>query len=157
MTRKTSRMKWIAVLGTVIVTGLVFGASPEAGEASSSENAVGNDSAGTSPEVVLYYFHGTRRCNTCQTIESYTQEAVEGKFMDALQAGTLSWVPLNTDEVENEHFVKDFELVSSSLVLAEVDDGDVVRHQVLQEVWTLVRDKPGFIEYVQKSVGEYLE
>ena len=42
-------------------------------------------------------------------------------------------------------------------VLVEIDGGEPVRHQVLQEVWTLVRDKPGFIEYVQKSVQGYLE
>ena len=149
-------MTSIAVLVIILVTGLAFEVSAETGEAG-SENAVGDDSSGAKTDVVLYYFHGTRRCNTCQTIESYTEEAVEGKFKDALQAGTLTWSPLNTDESENAHFVKDFELVSSSLVLVEIDGGEVVRHQVLQEVWTLVRDKPGFIEYVQKSVGEYLE
>jgi hypothetical protein len=150
------RMTSIAVLAIIIVTSSNFGVSAETGKAG-PENAVGDDNAGTTSEVVLYYFHGTRRCNTCQTIESYAQEAVEGKFKNALQAGTLSWSPLNTDESENAHFVKDFALVSSSLVLVEVDGGEVVRHQVLQEAWTLVRDKPGFIEYVQKSVGEYLE
>ena len=153
---KPLRMTSVAVLAITIVTSLALGVSAETGKAG-SENAVGNDSAGTKPEVVLYYFHGTRRCNTCQTIESYTQEAVEGKFEDALKAGKLTWSRLNTDEAENAHFVKDFELVSSSLVVVEVDGGEVVRHQVLQEVWTLVRDKPGFIDYVQKSVGEYLE
>ena len=153
---KPLRMTSIAVLAITIVTSLAFGVSAETGKAG-SENAVGDGSPGATPEVVLYYFHGTRRCNTCQTIESYAQEAVEGKFKDALEAGTLNWSPLNTDESENAHFVKDFDLVSSSLVLVEVDGGDVVRHQVLQEVWTLVRDKPGFIEYVQTSVGEYLE
>ena len=53
--------------------------------------------------------------------------------------------------------LEDFGLVSSSLVLVEVDNGEVVRHQVLQDVWTLIRDKPRFIEYVQGSVAEFLE
>ena len=151
------RMTPIAILAIITVAGLALGGSAETSEVSTSESAVGKDSTGTKPEVVLYYFHGTRRCNTCRTIESYAQEAVEGNFKDALEAGTLNWTVLNTDESENAHFVKDFALVSSSLVLVEVDGGEVVRHQVLQEAWTLVRDKPGFIEYVQKSVGEYLE
>ena len=90
-------------------------------------------------------------------IESYAQEAVEARFKGALQAGTLSWTVLNTDESENAHFVKDFGLVSSSLVLVEIDGGEVVRHRILQDVWTLIRDKPRFIEYVQGSVGEFLE
>ncbi len=108
-------------------------------------------------DVVLYYFHGARRCNTCRSIESYAQEAVESKFKDAIQAGTLNWTVLNTDESDNSHFVKDFGLVSSSLVLVKVDGGEVVRHRILQDAWTLVRDKPRFVQYVQRSVAEFLE
>ena len=151
------RMTPIAILAIITVASLALGGPAETRSVSSSESAVEKDSTGTKPKVVLYYFHGTRRCNTCRTIESYAQEAVEGKFKDALEAGTLNWTVLNTDESENAHFVKDFGLVSSSLVVVEIDGGEVVRHQVLQEAWTLVRDKPGFIEYVQGSVGEFLE
>ena len=151
------RMTPIAILAIITVASLALGGSAETSEVSSSESAVGKDSTGTKPEVVLYYFHGTRRCNTCRTIESYAQEAVEGKFKDALEAGTLNWTVLNTDESENAHFVKDFGLVSSSLVLVAVDGGEVLRHEILQDAWTLVRDKPRFIEYVQGSVGEFLE
>jgi hypothetical protein len=151
------RITPIAVLAIITVASLAFGGSAEPSGVSSAESATGKDSTGTKPEVVLYYFHGTRRCNTCRTIESYSQEAVEGKFKNALEAGTLSWTVLNTDESENAHFVKDFGLVSSSLVLVEVDGGEVVRHQILQDAWTLVRDKPRFIEYVQGSIGEFLE
>jgi len=146
----------IVVLAIVIVAGLAFGGTETSG-VSSSESATGSDSTGTKPEVVLYYFHGTRRCNTCRTIESYTEEAVERKFKKALQAGTLSWTVLNTDEPDNAHFLEDFGLVSSSLVVVKVDGEEVVRHQILQDVWTLVRDKPRFIEYVQGSVAEFLE
>ncbi len=151
------RMTPIAVLAIITVASLALGGPAKTSQVSSSESAVGEDSTGTKPEVVLYYFHGARRCNTCRTIESYAQEAVEGKFKDALGAGTLSWTVLNTDEPEHSHFVKDFGLVSSSLVLVALDGGEVVRHEVLQEAWTLVRDKPRFIEYVQVSVGKFLE
>jgi hypothetical protein len=147
----------IAVLAIITVASLALGGSAESGGDSSSGSAVTKSSTGTKTEVVLYYFHGNRRCNTCRTIESYAQEAVESKFKDALQAGTLNWTVLNTDESENAHFVKDFGLVSSSLVLVAVDGGEVLRHEVLQDAWTLVRDKPRFIEYIQGSVGEFLE
>lgn len=151
------RMTRIVVLAIVAAASPAFVGSTETGEPPGAETAVAQDPAGTRTEVVLYYFHGTRRCNTCRAIESYAQEAVEEKYADALQAGTLSWTVLNTDEAENAHFVKDFGLVSSSLVLVEVGGGEVRRHEVLQDAWTLVRDKPRFMEYVQKSVRAYLE
>jgi len=151
------RMTLLTVLAMVAVAGLALWLSAESSAISSSESAVGKGSTGAEPEVVLYYFHGTRRCNTCRTIESYAQQALESKFNDQLQAGSLQWKVINTDEPDNEHFVTDFGLVSSSLVLVESEGDDVVRHEILQEAWTLVRDEPRFIEYVQKSVQGYLE
>jgi len=144
----------VAILAMAIVT---LGVLAETGERPDSDRVVSDESTTTRPEVVLYYFHGTRRCNTCRTIESYAREAVEGRFQDALRTGTLSCAALNTDEPENAHFVRDFRLVSSSLVLVELEGGKIVRHEILQDAWTLVRDKPRFIAYVQESVGEYLE
>lgn len=147
----------IALLAIVTVASLALGGAAEPREVSGSEGAVGRNSTGTKTEVVLYYFHTNRRCNTCLSIESFAQEAVESKFKEALRAGTLHWTVLNTDESENAHFIKDFGLVSSSLVLVAVDGGEVLRYEILQDAWTLVRDKPRFIEYVQGSVGELLE
>ena len=151
------RVMPIVALAIITMASLAIGGSVEGGEVSSAETAIAKDATDKGTEVILYYFHGTRRCNTCRTIESYAHEAVEGGFGDALEAGTLKWTALNTDESENAHFVKDFGLVSSSLVVVELDGGEDVRHETLQDAWTLVRDKPRFIAYVQKSVGEYLK
>lgn len=121
----------------------------EGREASSPESATG--------EIVLYYFHGARRCNTCRKIESYAEKAVERKFKDELDAGALQWKVINTDETANAHYVKEFALVSSSLVVVEMKGGRVIRHDVLQDAWKLVRDEQRFIQYVQRSVHEYLK
>ena len=155
--RTRIQMTTLAVLAIVTVAGLALWLSAEGSAVSSSENVADKGAMSTEPEVVLYYFHGTRRCNTCRTIESYTQQALEKNFNDQLEAGTLQWKVINTEEPDNEHFVTDFELISSSLVLVERKGEDVLRHEVLQEAWTLVRDEPRFIEYVQKSVQGYLE
>jgi len=155
--RTRIRTTSLAAVAIVTVVGLALWLSAESRAVSSPENAAEKGATSTEPEVVLYYFHGTRRCNTCRTIESYAQQALEAKFNDQLQAGALQWMVINTDEPDNEHFVTDFGLVSSSLVLVKREGDDVLRHEVLQDAWTLVRDEPRFIEYVQKSVQEYLE
>jgi len=145
-----SRKAWVRMMPLMIVVILaVFGTVPV--------TAGDNDSTTDDSEVVLYYFHGERRCNTCRTIESYAQTAIETKFKSQLEAGTLLWKVVNTDDEANAHFVKDFQLVSSSLVVAEMNGNDVRRHEVLQDAWTLVRDEPKFIQYVQRSVHEYLK
>ena len=147
----------LAVIVILAVTTVGSFVSAESPGVTTSETSVEDGSTSAQREVVLYYFHGTRRCNTCRTIESSAQRAVETKFKDELQAGALRWKVLNTDEPGNAHFVKDFGLVSSSLVVVEMKGDDVVRHDVLQDAWTLVRDEPRFIQYVQQSVHEYLK
>ena len=142
---------FLAVIGSASVV------SAETGEVAVTASAASDDSTTGDPGVVLYYFHGARRCKTCRSIEAYTQEALERKFGDELQAGALRWEVVNTDEPANAHFVKDFSLVSSSLVLVETDGSTVVRHEVLQEAWTLVRDESRFMQYVQRSVHGYLK
>jgi hypothetical protein len=144
----------------VLVATAWYAAPPFADEPLTKEDAVATAADSKSDArngIIIYYFHGTRRCKTCRAIEAYAKEAVEGKYGEQLESGQLKWKVVNIDEPKNEHFAEEFGLVSSSLVVVEVDGDQVTRHQVLQEAWTLVRDKPRFIEYVQRSVGEYLK
>jgi hypothetical protein len=156
--RVTSRLLLAALLLGIAAAWYaapLFGSEPV-----TRENAAATAADGKSePQdgIIVYYFHGTRRCKTCRAIEAYAKEAVEGKYGEQLESGQLKWNVVNTDEPDNKHFVEDFGLVSSSLVVVEMNGDEVTRYQILQDAWTLVRDKPRFIEYVQRSIGEYLK
>ena len=112
--------------------------------------------ASTTDGVVAFYFHGNVRCATCRKIEAYADEAIHSGFSGALDNGTLAWSVVNIDETEGKHFVEDFQLVTRSVVLAEYQDGKVVRFKNLDQVWQLVRDKDGFVEYVQDEANKFL-
>jgi thiol-disulfide isomerase/thioredoxin len=107
-------------------------------------------------QIVVYYFHGARRCKTCRTIEAYAEEVVKSRFAKELESGSMAWEVVNYDEAENEHFLKEFGLVSASLVVVEMSKGKPVRFEVLQKAWSLVRDKPGFDQYVHRSLLDYM-
>ena len=106
--------------------------------------------------VVLYYFHGYRRCYTCRTIEKYLAEVVDTFFPEEIAAGALEWRPVNIEEPQNKHFTRDFGLVSSSAVIAEMKGGVVERSKNLDLVWELVRDKPAFMEYVKSETEGFI-
>ena len=108
-------------------------------------------------EIVAYYFHGNMRCATCRKLEAYSKEAITEGFAEELASGQLAWRVVNTDEKENAHFVKDFELVTKSLVLAEIRNGEVVRFENLKLIWQLVRDQDGFLKYVRDSTRDFME
>jgi hypothetical protein len=108
-------------------------------------------------KVIAYYFHGNVRCMTCRAIEAQTQETIQGQFADALRDGFLEWRVVNIDTAGNEHFIKDYELTTRSVVLVELEDGKQTRWSNLPRVWELVHNPPAFSEYIATETRQYLE
>jgi len=107
--------------------------------------------------TVVYYFHGTKRCNTCRTIEAFTREAVESAYSSELESGSVEIRTVNVDEPENAHFVDDFELTMRSVVLVELVDGRQGRWRRLDEVWQLVGDHDGFLDYIIDNTDAFVK
>jgi hypothetical protein len=137
----------------LVLAGLVCVATWAAGDDDGTASSVGEEPAGT---VVAYYFHGNARCATCRKIEAYSEEAIKSAFQDKLVEGRLEWRVVNVDQSENKHFVRDFQLVTKSVVLVEYGDGEVVRWENLQDIWQLVRNKDRFVDYVQSETRKFL-
>jgi len=108
-------------------------------------------------KVIAYYFHGTFRCTTCRTIEKYSKGAIEHYFANELKNGTLEFKPLNVEDAENRHFIQDYRLFTRSLVLSLNQDGKETKWTNLKEVWTHVRDKERFFQYVKDEVEIFLK
>jgi len=108
-------------------------------------------------KVIAYYFHGTFRCTTCRTIEQYSHDAIQTYFVKELGNGRLEFRPVNVEEPENKHFIRDYQLVTRSLVLSLVSDGKEIKWKNLPDVWKHVRDKERFFQYVKDEVEIFLK
>jgi len=136
---------------------VIAGETFDQGE-SSETNIGGRDavSEAGNPDVIVYYFHGNTRCRTCRTIEAYTEEAVKTSFPDDLKSGRLEWRVVNMETPGNEHFVKDYELYTRSVVLVDMEDGVEEKWDNLEKVWELVQNKPDFVDYIVTNTNTYL-
>lgn len=114
------------------------------------------DSSETGDKIIAYYFHGTRRCTTCRNIEAYSKEAIETKFQKELESGKLEFHPINFDEEENQHFIKDYGLYTKSLIICDYEKGKQTKWKNLDKVWNHVRNKNDFLKYVQDEISAYL-
>ncbi len=112
--------------------------------------------SGEGHKVVAYYFHGNMRCPTCVRIQDFAKEALENAFAPALADGQLEFREVNFDLPENAHFVRDFELSTSSLVLVDFHDGEAKDWKLLEKTWSFVRDKDAFFAYVREETQAYL-
>lgn len=125
-----------------------------AGGEPSSKSKAGSDAESG---VTVYYFFGNYRCKTCKAIEALSKETVFESFSGELEAGNLQWKPVNTDEPENKHFLKDYNLYTRSLVLVKRVDGEQTKWKNCDKVWNLVHSPVEFKAYVEAEIRGFLE
>ena len=107
-------------------------------------------------QVIAYYFHTTARCASCRKIETWSAEAIRSGFATELADSLLLFLPINIDEPQHEHFVRDFQLYTKSLVVVEMRGRERVRWENLTRVWELLNDRDKFFAYVQGGVRAFL-
>lgn len=107
--------------------------------------------------VVAYYFHQKQRCHTCLTMESYAEGALQEGLPDAVELGELEWRPVNVEEPQHEHFVREYDLYASALVMVGVEGNEVKRSKNLKQIWDLVGDESKFKAYVRDEALAYLK
>ena len=141
-----------ATTQTDIASAAVATTADSQGAVSKETPAVATPSGTQSPKLIAYYFHATARCVSCKTIEALSREALEQGFAKELRDGEIEWRILNVEEPDNRHFIADYQLNTMSLVLVEMKDGKPGRSKNLKDVWQLLKDKIGFINYVKTEV-----
>jgi hypothetical protein len=152
----------IIVSGTPFMTGTSADEKPKADSATDTtitktETAPEDSLQESTPEVVVYYFHTTRRCPSCRKIEAYSREAIETGFREELESGVMEFYAKNIDEPENKHFIGEYKLYTKSLIVTVLENGTEKEWKNLAKVWQLLRDKKAFLEYVQDEVQASLK
>lgn len=145
------RIIQIALLAVVAIS-LIWLVMPH----QSKVDATSASTTAAPAEYVAYYFHRTARCVTCLKIEHSAHDVIFREFADQLREGKLLFLPTDVEATGNEHFIKEYELVSQALVLVNYDDGTVVRSRNLDRIWDLVGDSAQFNQYVRHEVATFL-
>ncbi len=125
-------------------------ATPSAAKQPAAPPAVGS-------KILVYYFHTSVRCPTCRWIEALTEQTLRTAFADGLRTGLIEWRPTNVQLPENQHFIRDYELFTKSVVIVRLKDGRQAEWKNLEWVWRLVSDRQTFSAYIQNEVSEYLK
>jgi hypothetical protein len=105
--------------------------------------------------VVVMYFHRTQRCPTCLKMGSYSEEAVTTRFAPELKTGKVEFHYIDFQDEKNAPLTEGYHVGGPSLVVAKVVGNKVAEHMSLAEIWTKVRDKAAFFQYVEESVKAY--
>ena len=119
-------------------------------------NAVETASESADRALIVYYFHGNKRCRSCRKIEMFTHEALLSCFKDQLESQRIVWQLVNIDNPKNKHFIDDFELFTKSVVLVDMQNDKMLRWKNLKDVWRIKKEKETFREYISAEVTAFL-
>jgi hypothetical protein len=106
--------------------------------------------------ILVTYFSSDVRCATCVRIERLTRECVERNFAQEIQSGRIQFRTVNLDGPGNEHFIRDYGLISKTVIVSDLAKGQEVRWENLQDVWTKQKDENSFEAYVVDAVRRHL-
>ena len=158
MTRLRRLATWVLFVFVVFTLGFAVG--KEVGARRTLANLPpqdcvapsGGDDESPSNQVAAWYFHGTKRCKKCNTIEAFAKEALETLFAEQVADGSVTWQTANMDDVWNADAVQRYGLVRSSLVLVDMRACAEHDYTVLNRAWELTDDKETFLAFVESEV-----
>ncbi len=106
--------------------------------------------------VVVYYFHGRQRCYTCNKMESLADGVVLQEFGDYRRDGWVVFKAVNVQTPEDSHFVQDYALSSTAIVMVERQGGQDVRWRRLDEIWQKIRSEDQYKAYIAENLSACL-
>lgn len=106
--------------------------------------------------VLVTYFSSDVRCSTCVRIERLTGETVARNFREELASGRMVFRTVNLDDPGNEHFIRDYSLISKTVIVSGMASGQEVRWENLQQVWTKQTNPQAFEAYVVDALRRHL-
>jgi len=108
----------------------------------------------TAEKVNVYYMHATFRCVTCNTIEKLTKQLLDSKYKKQMQDGSVMFSEVNFQK--NEQLAKQFDVLSSCVVVAKTKNGKITSFERLDKVWELVGNPDEFNAYLSKAIDGFL-
>ncbi len=140
---------FVAASAVVLAVKEFRGGAPGGGTGTSLETG----GAVPGRAVIACYFVGRIRCASCRKIEALSRKAIEEGFPRESADGRVRFLVVNVDEPGNRHYVEQYRLDGSALVLVETRNGRTVSWKKLPDVWTLLDDEPRFLGYVRTNVA----
>ena len=109
--------KLIILLSLVFVAGILTRKAQccnQTAQAGNSAEMLAMADEGNESAIKAYYFHTSRRCVTCKTVEKVTAESLQELYGNKIQLQ-----PVNLENKENEELAKSLEVGGQSLLFVK--------------------------------------
>ena len=122
------------------------------GETTKSKKSPHNLTIKKDMTIIVYYFHTTYRCNSCNKIEAFTKTSLEKNFINHLKNKKIIFKLTNIDKSDNKHFVKDYQLFTKSVVISKNIKDKEVKWRRLDKTWEFLHKPKDFDQYIKNEI-----
>lgn len=105
-------------------------------------------------KVEVYYFHHTRRCATCQAVETESQKAIASLYANEIKEGKVKFIGVNLDDKESDALAKKYKLEGQSLLV--IGGNKIIN--LTDKGFMYARSKPEVLKAeIKKAVDQLLK
>lgn len=105
-------------------------------------------------KVEVYYFHYSRRCATCQAVETESQKIVEQLYAQQIKTGKVKFMAVNLDEKENLSLAKKCNAEGQALLVISNNK----RIELTEQGFMYARSQPEKLkEAIRKAIDSLLK
>lgn len=101
----------------IIMFGLTLVISLGSLSCNAQDNKKAEAKTALTTKVEVYYFHFTRRCNTCESVENNARLAVEALYGDEIKKGDYSFKAINLDDEGSKAIAEKLGVGGQSLLI----------------------------------------
>lgn len=143
-------IRLLTIFSIISVLSVSYGLTSYSFSAFASKRPPAKSVVKTNSKILVYYFYSKPRCSNCKKIESYTKEAVE-----SINSSDIEYKLINLDDKENQHYAKDYNLFTKSVILSKLNNGKQVKWKNLDGIWTKLNNEKAFKDYVTKEIKSF--
>jgi len=104
-----------------------------------------------SETIDVYYFHFTRRCETCIAVENESRKAVEELYPAALTEGRIVFQSINLEEEEGKQIAQKLNVATQTLLIVRFGE----RIDLTNEGFMYARTDPDKLKQaLQRAIGK---
>lgn len=109
-------------------------------------------------KLLIYYFHLTHRCNTCQTIEATTKKILDTYYSKELKEGIIVFQSFNCELPENKKLVDKYQAYGATLAFTPLINGKEAGIDDLTSfAFSKIRNEQAFTEGLMEKINEYIK
>ena len=103
--------------------------------------------------IEVYYFHYSRRCATCQAVETETLKAIQQLYPEQFKKGQVVFKSVNLDEKSSQNAAKKCNADGQSLLILQ----GTKRVDLTEQAFMYAKSKPEKLKAaIKKTVGGML-